>query len=215
VAIVGISGSPIPNGNTDRITKAILEVSGRETTFVNLSTLSYDPCRACAHLCAVSNKCGIEDGLLPYLEKIRDADALVLSTPIHHGNVTGWMYSFFTRLWCFGHVNPVLKGKPTVFVSTGIAERERQRGIREFQRRFVLGHRLKVLGHLYYRSLIPPCLKCGAGHYCRRGGLWYLLGRNEEALKDFEFTPDKFRRFEDDPEAVAEVKKYGSLLAEV
>ena len=26
MAIVGISGSPIPNGNTDRITKAILNV---------------------------------------------------------------------------------------------------------------------------------------------------------------------------------------------
>lgn len=215
MAIVGISGSPIPDGNTDRITKAILKASGRDTTFVNLSTLSYVPCRACAHLCAVSGMCGLEDDLLPYLKDIRNADALVLSSPIHHGYMSGWMYSFFTRLWCFGHVNVLLKDKPTVFVSTGIAEPERQKGSQAFRVRFARGHRLKVLGHLYYRSLIPPCLKCGAGHYCRRGGLWYLLGKDEEALANFEFTADKFRRFEDDPEIVAEVERYGRLLAEV
>ena len=215
MAIVGISGSPIPDGNTDRITQAILKASGKETIFVNLSTLSYTPCRACAHLCALSNMCGLEDDLLPYLKEIRDADALVLSSPIHHGNMTGWMYSFFTRLWCFGHMNVVLRGKPTVFVSVGIAEKDRQRGSQVFQDRFSRGHELKVLGHLYYRSLIPPCLKCGAGRICRRGGLWHLLGKDEKALENFQFTPDKFRRFEDDPETVNEAKRYGNLLAEI
>ena len=215
MTVVGISGNPIPNGNTDRITQAILKESGKETTFINLSTLSYTPCRACAHLCATSNMCGIEDNLLPYLKDMRDADALVLSSPIHHANMTGWMYSFFTRLWCFGHMNVVLEDKPTVFVSTGIAEKDRQRGSQLFRDRFAMGHKLKVVGHLYYRSLIPPCLKCGAGRDCRRGGLWYLLGKDEEALKNFEFTPDKFRRFEDDPETVDAVKNVGALLAEM
>ena len=98
-------------------------------------------------------------------------------------------------------------------MSTGIGEKERQRGSQVFQDRFARGHQLEVLGHLYYRSLIPPCLKCGAGRICRRGGLWYLLGRDEEALENFEFTEDKFKRFEDDPETVDEVKKYGALLA--
>ena len=102
-----------------------------------------------------------------------------------------------------------------MFVSTGIAERDRQKGSQAFQDRFARGLKLKVLGHLYYRSLIPPCLKCGAGHICRKGGLWNLLGRDEEALKSFEFTPDKFRRFEDDAETVAEVERFGGLLARV
>ena len=98
MAIIGISGSPIPGGNTDRITQAILEASGKETTFVNLSTLTYAPCRACAHLCAIPAMCVVDDDLLPYIKAIRDAEALVLSSPIHHGNMSGWMYSFATRL---------------------------------------------------------------------------------------------------------------------
>jgi multimeric flavodoxin WrbA len=215
MAIVGISGSPIPGGNTDRMTEAILEASGRETKFYNLSTLSFVPCRACAHLCAIPNMCGIEDDALPVLKAIEEAEALVLSSPIHNGFMSGWMYSFFTRMWCFHHVKIVLRGKPTVFVSTGIAEADTQKGSQAFQKRFTRGHHLKPLGHLYYRSLIPPCLKCGAGRYCRIGGLWYLVGKDEEAIESYEFTPDKFHRFEDDPETVAEVERYGRLLAEV
>ena len=36
MAIVGISGSPIIDGNTDRMTMAILDKSGRDTKFINL-----------------------------------------------------------------------------------------------------------------------------------------------------------------------------------
>ena len=39
MAIIGISGSPIVNGNTDRMTQAILAETGKATRFVNLCTL--------------------------------------------------------------------------------------------------------------------------------------------------------------------------------
>jgi multimeric flavodoxin WrbA len=53
-----------------------MEQSGREHTFVNLSTLKFLPCRGCAHLCARSNMCPVEDDLRPFLEPILEADAL-------------------------------------------------------------------------------------------------------------------------------------------
>ena len=215
MAIVGISGSPIINGNIDRMTKALLEQSGRKAKFINLSTLHFEPCRACAHLCAVTNMCGRKDDLHPHLEDIRDADALVLSSPIHNSNMTGWMFSFVTRLWCFYHVKELLKDKPAVFVSTGIGDKRRQIGSQAFQDTVTHGHKLNVLGHIHYRSMIPPCLKCGAGQYCQIGGLWRMVGRNEEALKNFEFTQDKFRRWEDDPETVAKIKRYGEILSRI
>jgi len=49
--IVGISGSPIQGGNTDRLVQSLLEQTGHEHTFVNLSALDFVPCRGCAHLC--------------------------------------------------------------------------------------------------------------------------------------------------------------------
>jgi len=50
VAIVGISGSPIQGGNTDRLVQSLLEQSDREYRFVDLSALDFVPCRGCAHL---------------------------------------------------------------------------------------------------------------------------------------------------------------------
>jgi len=55
MAIVGISGSPVQGGNTDRLVRSLLEQSGPERTFVNLSTLDFVPCRGCADLCARTN----------------------------------------------------------------------------------------------------------------------------------------------------------------
>ena len=39
IQIVGISGSPIPNSNTDRAVQRILEFTGLSTQFVKLSDL--------------------------------------------------------------------------------------------------------------------------------------------------------------------------------
>jgi len=72
-----------------------------------------------------------------------------------------------------------------------------------------------VLGHIYFRSLVPPCFKCGKGDTCQWGGLWRMVGRDAEALGEFEITPDKFRRWEDDEQMVGEVMKYGRMLAEI
>lgn len=211
MAIVGISGSPIINGNTDRMTKAILAESGRDSEFINLSKLNFGSCRGCAHNCATTAMCGVTDGLHPHLADIRDAEALVFSTAVQHGTMTAWMYSFFSRLWCFLHENKTLNNRPVVFVATGIDEVADASD--KFSAGFVKEHKFNVLGSVYFQSAVPPCFKCGKGDTCQRGGLWRMVGRDVEALKKFEITPDKFRRWEDDEQMVAEVKKYGKILS--
>lgn len=213
MAIIGISGSPIVGGNTDRIIKALLEKSGREYKFVNLSTLKYSPCRACAHNCATTNMCGVKDDLWPYLADVRDADLVILGSSIQHGYCTAWMFSFISRLWCLYQVKKLLQDKPAIFVSVGIQDRDRQNGIMNFERVATYSEKFKILGHIYYNSQTPPCLKCGAGSYCKVGGLWGLVDRDEEKLKNFQFTPDKFHRWEDCEEVVNLVNEYGRALA--
>jgi multimeric flavodoxin WrbA len=75
VAVLGVSGSPKVGGNTDRMIKAVLEKSGKETDFINLSTLRFDPCRGCCHLCASTNICGRKDKLHPYLKLVLSRNA--------------------------------------------------------------------------------------------------------------------------------------------
>lgn len=216
MAIMGISGSPILGGNTDRMIKAVLKKSGKETIFINLSTLHFSPCRGCAQLCAIKNMCGRKDGLHPYLKMVLKLEALVLGTPYQLGTVTGFMHNFLTRLWCFQHVKRLLSEKPVVLLSVGIKPSEIQNGIVNFESIVRHSDNFHLLGHIYYNSHTPPCLKCGAGSYCRVGGLWkYVLNQDESKLKEFEFTPDKFKKWEDCPQIVEEVEKYGKILAEL
>jgi multimeric flavodoxin WrbA len=214
MAIIGISGSPIIEGNTDRIIKAVLEKSGKETIFINLSKLQFDPCRGCCHLCAATNMCGRKDELHPYLKLILKSEALVLGTPYQLGMPTGFMYNFLTRLFCFHHVKKLLVDKPSVLISVGVKAKELQNGISRFESMVKHGDQFNLLGHLYFNSQTPPCLKCGAGNYCRVGGLWkYVLDQDENKLKEFDFTPDKFKKWEDCPQIVGEVEQYGKILA--
>jgi len=47
IEVLGVSGSPIPNSNTDRAVQRILEWTGLKIHFVKLSDLELAPCRAC------------------------------------------------------------------------------------------------------------------------------------------------------------------------
>lgn len=211
--LVGVSGSPILNGNTDRMVKAVLDKSGRDHVFVNLSTLRYDPCRACAHLCAKTHICPLDDDLKPYFDPILNSEALVLGTSVNGSNVSAWMFSFLSRLWCFRHVERPLLDKPVLLVASGLFKRSKYRVLANFIEASLQSE--NILGYIYYNSEIPPCFKCGRGYVCKIGGLWEMVDRDEEKLKSWKFTEDMFKRWEDNPETVAEVEKYANILAKI
>ena len=71
-----------------------------------------------------------------------------------------------------------------------------QNGIPGFEGLVTHSGQFNVLGHIYFNSQTSPCLKCGAGSYCHVGGLWkYVIEKDEDKLKNFEFTDDKFKRW--------------------
>ena len=47
IPILGVSGSPVPNSNSDRAAKGVLKVSKLEHDFVKFSDLHIRPCVAC------------------------------------------------------------------------------------------------------------------------------------------------------------------------
>jgi multimeric flavodoxin WrbA len=160
--------------------------------------------------------CNIKDELHPYLKLILKSEALVLGTPYQLGRPTGFMDSFLTRLWCFYHIKELLVDKPLVPVSAGMKPKEIQNGIASFENVATHSNQFNLLGHIYYNSQITPCLKCGAGSYCRVGGLWkYILEEDEKKLNNFKLTPDNFKKWEDDLETVKEVDRYGKILSEL
>jgi hypothetical protein len=116
----------------------------------------------------------------------------------------------------FSHVTHPLKGKPILLVVTGCFRGAERRAVLRFARNVSEQSRgAKIIGHIYYASTIPPCYKCGMGNVCQVGGLWHIVGRDEEKLRAFKLTQDMFRRWEDCPETVAQVKAYAKVLSEL
>ena len=103
--VVAINGSPRKQWNTATLLNRALEGAasqGAETELIHLYALNFKGCTSC-FACRVINgksygKCAMRDELTPVLEKIQNADALVLGSPIYFGNITGEMRSFMERL---------------------------------------------------------------------------------------------------------------------
>ncbi len=102
--IVAINGSPRKNANTATLLKHALagaEKNGAHTELVHLYDLNYTGCVSCFACKLIGGKsygkCAHKDELKPLLEKLRDADAILLGSPIYFGNITGMMRSFIER----------------------------------------------------------------------------------------------------------------------
>lgn len=104
--VVLINGSPRKNWNTHQLLEKAAEgarSAGAETELFHLYDYAYTGCRSC-FACKVKGNnlqglCIIQDELKPILEKIHDADALIIGTPVYHGNASGETYSFLERIF--------------------------------------------------------------------------------------------------------------------
>jgi multimeric flavodoxin WrbA len=102
--LLAINGSPRKNWNTAKLLDNALKGAisqGAHTEMINLYDLNFKGCTSC-FACKIKNgksygKCAYKDDLLPVLAKIKDADAIILGSPIYFGNVTGEMKSFMER----------------------------------------------------------------------------------------------------------------------
>lgn len=94
--ILGVSGSPIKNSNTDRAVKTVLEATGAETEFIKLSKLQIEPCRACLG-CVDTNECVIGDDGNLLAQKAKEADGLVVGCFTPYSMIDGRTKAFWFR----------------------------------------------------------------------------------------------------------------------
>lgn len=103
-AIIGFSGSPRINGNSDLLLKSILAGAQNEsipTDFYNLTKIHFNGCIGCEK-CRKSKICtGQIDGMSQIYPKVISSMGLVLVSPTHNYNITSWMKAFIDRLYCF------------------------------------------------------------------------------------------------------------------
>ena len=208
--ILGFSSGGVGHeGNVDRMVKAIIEKSDGEGEFVKLTELNYSGCKGCVQLCAKPQVCRLDDDLLPYYQKIKDADAVVVGSPVYFNTLNGAAASFIERFFGYRHVTSAIKGKPFVLVVCGsmrttATAKECRRRLQKFW--------VNILGVLEYVSSSPPCLSCGRHRECHIGGLYKIRGKLACSLA---ITPDLFHRWEHDTDTVKAVEVIAGKLREL
>lgn len=106
--VYAINGSPRKNKNTAQMLDKALE--GVKAEFpdaqierIDLFDLNFTSCKSCFACKRKDEKflrtCAIKDDLSPVLEKIKEADGLIIGSPIYFGDITGQLHSFYERLF--------------------------------------------------------------------------------------------------------------------
>jgi multimeric flavodoxin WrbA len=103
--VLAFNGSPRKNWNTATLLKHALEGAasqGAETELIHLYDLSYKGCISC-FACKLKDgksygSCAVKDDLKPIFQKIEEADAIIVGSPIYFGMTTGETRSFLERL---------------------------------------------------------------------------------------------------------------------
>jgi multimeric flavodoxin WrbA len=102
--IVSLLGSPRPKGNTAFLAHRFCrtaETSGAEIQTFALNKLKYRGCQACMTCKTKLDRCVLKDDLTEVLDAIRDADALVLASPVYYGDVSSQMKAFIDRTFSY------------------------------------------------------------------------------------------------------------------
>ncbi len=97
--VIGIVGSPRKNGNTEMLTAHVLRAiaeEGLDTELIQLADLDIRPCNAC-RVCREEERCPIEDDVFPIYLKMKEADGIILASPVYYGSATALIKALMER----------------------------------------------------------------------------------------------------------------------
>ncbi len=100
--ILAINGSPRIGGNTDILLDKVLEGAkskGSEVEKISLNKLKFSPCQECENA-KDDGSCIVEDDMQDVYEKIKDADAIILASPVFFGSLSAQAKMMIDRFQC-------------------------------------------------------------------------------------------------------------------
>jgi multimeric flavodoxin WrbA len=107
--VIAINGSPKKSGNTFHALRRVLdelEKEGIETEILHIGNKNIRGCIAC-NTCVKNKdeKCVFDDGVNEAIQKMKDADGLIIGSPVHYSAIGGTMKSFLDRAFFVAGVN--------------------------------------------------------------------------------------------------------------
>ena len=113
--IIAILGSPVPEGNTahllDRAIKGA-EDAGCTVEKIAVTNLCFEACQEMM-FCREHETCIMDDDMQQLYPKIRDADGLIIATPVMCMGIPGKLKSFMDRFQVF-FMAKYMRNKPLV-----------------------------------------------------------------------------------------------------
>jgi multimeric flavodoxin WrbA len=210
--VLGVSGSPIANSNTDRALKAVLEATGLETEFVKLVDYTVAPCKACLG-CVKTNRCVINDDGIMLAEKAKAADALVIGGFTPYSTLDSRTKAFIERLYPLRHQKGFMAGKPGAAVITSCVPEDNKQlppaaemGVNAIVF-YMMEEGMQFVGALKLQGNVP-CIRCGFGDKCKMSGVKMLYGPT--ACVD----SVGIKQFEEQPIAIEGAQELGRKIAE-
>lgn len=119
--ILGISGSPRRDGNTDILVQEALGVlsdrTGASTEFLRVGDRNIKPCDGC-RACMTLGHCIIQDDDFEAVwARVMAADMLVLGAPVYWLGPPGVMKNFIDRTHGYYLDHTILRGKQAILIS--------------------------------------------------------------------------------------------------
>jgi multimeric flavodoxin WrbA len=111
--VLGISGSPRSNGNSEILLNEALQSfieKGWETTILKMSALSVHPCTAC-NSCLTAGKCVVNDDMEKFYAAFAKCQAIIIASPVYYRNITSKLAAVFERHYGCKSTRPLV-GKP-------------------------------------------------------------------------------------------------------
>jgi multimeric flavodoxin WrbA len=101
--IIALLGSPLTGGNTAKLLDRAIrgaEDAGCEVEKVVVPFLKFRPCMEILY-CRDHETCRIQDDMIPFYEKFREMDGLIVAAPIMTMGIPGALKSFMDRFQVF------------------------------------------------------------------------------------------------------------------
>lgn len=123
VKILGISGTPIKGGNCDVMVKSALaaaaSVEGVATEFVTLAGKKIKTCKHCQWCVENRAFCNVKDDAEPIINKMTEADGLILGGPTWTLTMAPPLIELFSRMRYHVFFGGKLRNKPVACLTVG------------------------------------------------------------------------------------------------
>ena len=116
--VIAISSSGRQKNTYQLIQSAapLLKEAGISLQIIHLSNYVIQDCKGC-EACILSDRCPIKDDVIGILEKLGQADGIILTSPVYMAGVSGQLKRFIDRT-CKWYHRPELVKKPVLLMTT-------------------------------------------------------------------------------------------------